>query len=419
MENSKVAMNQSGNLRVALVHDFLVQYGGAERVLEVMCGMFPEAPVYTLLHDREKMRGKFSGKEIRTSFLQSFPKFLRKKYKYLLPFMPTAPETFDLRDFDLVISSSGAWSKGIVTRVNTVHVSYLHSPMRFVWDANEEYLRQQEKSKAINFFSRLLTNYLRVWDKAASDRPDHLIANSKYTQARIKKYYGRESVVIYPPVDMSFRADPALAGGAEESTQNKIPSALSKVGPSTLSAADFARDDNTGRYFLIVSRLAPYKNIDKVIEAFNKLELPLIVIGEGSQEKYLKKISGPNVRVLGWQSDEKIQEYYSNARAFIFAGVDDFGLSPVEAMAHGVPVIAIRKGGAMETVLEGETGEFFDAASSEVIADAIRRFRENEEKYDREAIMDRAKKFGKERFRTEFMEFINSVISKSKITNPK
>src|SRR4030042_5298091 len=193
----------NNNYKVALIHDFLLYPGGAEKVLEVLAEMFPEAPIYTLLYDQEKMRGKFSDREIHTSFLQKFPKFLRKRYKYLLPLMPTAPETFDLRDFDLVISSSGAWSKGIVTKLNTIHIAYINSPIRFVWDYNERYVRDQ-KSKIKNkiFFIRLLLSYLRLWDYEAAQRPDYLIANSKYTQERIAKYYRRESSVIYPPVSI-------------------------------------------------------------------------------------------------------------------------------------------------------------------------------------------------------------------------
>jgi hypothetical protein len=193
-------MNKSQDLKVALVHDFLIHYGGAERVLEVLAEMFPGAPIYTLLYDKEKMRGKLQDKVIHTSFLQNFPGFMRRRLKYLLPFLPTAPETFDLRDFDLVITSSGAWSKGIVTRLNVVHVAYIHSPMRFVWDKSGDYLAQQKKSSAVNLFAKLLSNYVRMWDRSAADRPDYMVANSKYTQKRIKKYYGRESMVIYPPV---------------------------------------------------------------------------------------------------------------------------------------------------------------------------------------------------------------------------
>ena len=385
------------DLKIALVHDFLTQCGGAEKVLEVFCEVFPEAPIYTLLYDKEKMRGKFADKAIHTSFLQKFPKFLRRRVKYLLPLLPTAPETFDLRDFDLVITSSGAWSKGIVTRLNVIHISYLHSPMRFVWDYHEQYVREVQSSKfkvqsgLENFFIRLFQNYIRVWDKVAADRPDYLIANSEYTQQRIKKYYGRESMVMYPPVKI------------QPTTYNLQPT--TQKNPKVVSG-----ELSVNGYFLVVSRLSPYKKIDAVVEAFNKLELPLIVIGEGQQEKYLRSIAQKNVKILGWQPDEKIREYYAGARAFIFAGVDDFGIAPVEAMAAGVPVLAVRKGGIIETVIEGKTGEFFDAAIPEVIVDGVRRLIENDKSYDREFIRARAKEFSKERFIKEIREFIKKVV---------
>jgi glycosyltransferase involved in cell wall biosynthesis len=342
--------------------------------------MFPEAPIYTILYDKEKMREKFSGKTIRASFLQKAPRFMRKRYKYLLPFMPVAPETFDLRDFDLVVSSSGAWSKGIITRLNTVHVSYIHSPMRFVWDANEEYLSQQGKKKIVGFFARFFLNYIRTWDKAASDRPDFLAANSRYTQARIKKYYRRDSIVIYPPV-VSGRSENGL---------------VSKAGAETSS----------GKYFLIVSRLSPYKKIDKAIEAFNKLDLPLIIAGEGQQMKYLKHIANKNIRFLGWQDEEKLKKLYAGARAFVFPGVDDFGIAPVEAMSYGIPVLAIKKGGITEVMEEGKTGEFFESTTPEIIADSVRRFLDKEKEYDRGYIRKRAEEFSKERFSKEFGSFI-------------
>jgi glycosyltransferase involved in cell wall biosynthesis len=383
-----------GNIKIALVHDFLTQYGGAERVLEVLCEMYPEAPIYTLLYDKEKMRGKFADKVVYSSFLQKFPKFLRKRYKYLLPLMPTAPEMFDLRDFDLVISSSGAWSKGIVTRLNTTHISYTHSPMRFVWDANDQYLREQGRSSSFNFCTRILLNYIRLWDKVAMDRPDYLISNSKYTQGRIRKYYGRESIIIYPPVDNNF----------------KIQNPNVKSNPNDQST----KFKDNEKYFLVVSRLSPYKKIDMVVEAFNKLGLPLVIVGEGTQRKYLEKIANKNIKFLGWQADDKMPEIFAGARAFVFAGVDDFGIAPVEAMSFGVPVVAIRKGGVKETVIEGQTGEFFDAATPEVIADGVRRFMENEKNYDKNFIIKRAREFSRERFVREMGEYIGSVISKSK-----
>ncbi len=363
-------------LKIALVHDFLVDFGGAERVLRALTEMFPDAPIYSLLYDKEKAPEWLKSKKIHTSFLQKFPKFLRKRKKWLLLFLPVAPETFDLRDFDLVISSSGAWSKGVITRLDTIHIAYLHSPMRFVWDMNGEYLRQQKKGGIINFFTRAVLNYVRVWDKVAADRPEYIISNSKYTQERIKKYYGRESKVIYPPASLRE----SVAGGSANIKEKK--------------------------YFLVVSRLSPYKKVDAVIEAFNKLKLQLVVVGEGGQEKYLKSIAGKTIKFLGFQLDEKLPEIYAGARAFIFPCVDDFGIAPVEAMAHGVPVLGIRKGGILETVIEGKTGEFFDGATPESIAESVKKFLEKEKQYDKEVIKNRTGEFSGERFKKEFNEYL-------------
>jgi len=375
------------DLKVALVHDFLNQYGGAERVLLALHEIFPEAPIYTLLYDPKKMRGKFSNADIRPSFLQKFPKFLKKHPKWLLPFLPTAPETFNLRDFDLVISSSGAWSKGIIVKPKTIHICYCHSPMRFAWDWNEKYLGEQGLGKGRKLFTRLLLNYVRMWDKAAADRPDYFISNSRATQSRIKKYYARESTVVYPPVEVEY--------------------------PKTGSWAP--QDPVLGKqsHFLIVSRLSPYKKIEIAVEAMNKLNLPLVVIGEGAPKyvKYLKSIAGPKTKFLGWKSDEETKKYFAACRAFIFPGEDDFGIAPVEAMSFGKPVIALRKGGATETVIEGETGEFFDEPAIEVLADAVRRFQENEKNYDPAKIRMQAEKFSKEKFVENIERVIGEMIN--------
>jgi len=382
MEKSQAGKNNLDNLKVAIVHDFLDTYGGAERVLGLICEIFPKAPIYTLLYDKEKMRGKFADKEIYPSFLQNFPKFLIKRKRYLLPFMPTAPETFDLRDFDLVISSSGAWSKGIVTRLDTLHISYMHSPMRFVWDYKERYL--SELGKKIGICKRMFLTYLRVWDFEAAQRPDIIIANSIFTKDRINKYYRRDCEVVYPPLMNETNFKP-------QDGKNNI-------------------DDKN--YFLVVSRLSAYKKVDLVVEVFNKMGLPLIVIGEGDQEDKLRALAKKNIKILGWKSDEELQEYYQNTRAFIFPAVDDFGLTIIEAMSYGKPVIGLRDGGAREIIKEGITGEFFDAQTVEVLADGVRRFMEKEVSYNSEIIRTEVDKFSKDKFKQGLMEIIEAQLDK-------
>ncbi len=372
-------------MKIAIVHDFMVNAGGAERVLKVLSEMYPEAPIYTLLYDKEKMGEIFAAKDVRVSYLDKLPKFLKQNYRWLLPFFPVIPETFDLREFDLVISSSGAWSKGIVTKLHTTHVAYLHSPMRFVWDYNELYLKEKKKNPSI--FIRFVLNYLRIWDKLAADRPDFLIANSRYTQKRIAKYYRRESKIIFPPVEKLPIAN------QQSSLEKKA---------DQLPIAD---------YFLVVSRLSAYKKVALVVEAFNKLGLPLVVIGTGEQEKYLKKIAKENIKILGWKNDEVVERYLQDATAFIFPAEDDFGIAPIEAMSAGIPVLAYRKGGAMETIEEGVTGEFFDAQTPEVLADGVRRLMLNRNSYDKEKIKSHASQFSKERFKQEFSEYVNGVIN--------
>lgn len=373
---------EKSKLRVALVHDFLVQYGGAERVLEALSELYPEAPIYTLLYDEKKMHKKFQKKEIRTSFLQKLPFFLRKHYRILMPFFPVAAETLDLRDFDLVISSSGAWSKGVVTRLNTRHVAYLHSPIRFAWEDRENYLNQTVKSGLLKFGVRIFLNYLRLWDWTATDRPDFLLVNSQYTKDRVEKYYRRNSEICYPPVgDYTTIFDKEK----NEEIKKRFPEG----------------------FFIMVSRLVKYKNLEPVIEAFNKLELPLVVIGEGREEKKLKKIAGKKVEILGWQSDECLGAWYLNARALVFPSVEDFGLAPAEALCAGVPVIGLYQGGMKEMLKPGKNGEFFDAVTPEVIADAVRRFREKEKEYNRSEIRASAKVFSCENFKEKFSQKIN------------
>jgi glycosyltransferase involved in cell wall biosynthesis len=369
--------------KVALVHDFLVCQGGAEKVLQTLSEMFPEAPIYTLLYDKEAMREVFEDKDIRPSFLQKFPTFLKKRYRFLLPFFPVAVEAFDLRDFDVVISSSGAWSKGIVTRLNTKHIAYIHSPMRYVWDYNEQYLREIGGGR-LSLLKRMMLSYLRVWDREAADRPDVLIANSAYTQSRITKYYRRESTIIYPPVTGINRQLPIT------NNQNSTINDNQKKHFFTFKSKE---------YFLIVSRLTLNKKVELAVEAFNKLGLALIVVGEGKQQQHLVNIAKSNVKIVSWQRDDIVADLYKNARALIFPTEDDFGMVMVEAMRYGVPVIAYAEGGAGEIVQEGVTGEFFRAQTPEILADGVRRFLESEELYDAKVITESAERFSKEIFK--------------------
>ena len=374
-------------MKVALVHDYLTRFGGAERVLLELAEMFPEAPIYTFLYDEQKMGQWFSKERVRTSFLQKFPKFFRSRPQYLWPFFGPAVESLDLREYDLVISSSSVFSKGVVTRPRTIHICYAHSASRFAWDYSFEYLRERRLGFLGRFLAKIYLSYFRIWDRASARRPDYFLANSRATAQRLKKYYGREAKVIYPPVGIMNQESGIMNQESESAIQKK----------------------EIGEYFLIVSQLVPYKKIDVAVEAFNKLELSLIIIGEGSQKEYLEMIAKSNVRILGWKSDEETAEYFRNCTAFIFPGEDDFGIAPVEAMSFGKPVLALARGGARETVLAGITGEFFEEPVVEILADGVRRLRENLSNFSPAVIRKWAERFSTERFRREFMEFIEKV----------
>ncbi len=367
--NIQIDKNQNQS-KVALVHDFLLYPGGAEKVLADLTKIFPKAPIYTLLYNKDQMKGQFSNKNIRTSFLQKWPNWLKKRHKLLIPFFGTAMESFDLREFDLVISSSGAWSKGIVTRLNTRHIAYIHSPMRYVWDENEHYLKKIVNKKN-HFCIRLLLSYLRVWDYQAAQRPDILIANSKYTKERIEKYYRRKSSVICPA--------------------------------ATLNVDDINKDRDG---FVVISRLSKYKNVALTVEVCNKLQLPLTVIGEGNELMTLTKIAGKTIKILGYISEKEKIKYLQRAEALLFPTEDDFGIVCIEAMQTGTPVIALNRGGGREIVIPGITGELFDAPTVEMLADAIRRFLEKKDTYDRCIIKAESQKYTFNRFEKQFRELI-------------
>lgn len=358
-------------MRVALVHDYLVQYGGAERVLEVFSGIFPNAPIYTLVYDKKLFKNKFGKKKIYTSFLQSFP--LSKSHHRSFPvLMPMAIESFDFSSYDIVLSDSNSYAKGIISNSGTLHICYCHTPMRYAWDDYYSYTENFSVTKLIRKAIPIAMNYIRLWDKISAVRVDKFIANSNFVAKRISKYYRKSAIVIYPPVSFSFF------------NQNKI----------------IKKED----YFLIVGRLIPYKRFDLVIGAFNTLGLRLKIIGDGPEAKRLKRMAKPNIEFFGWRTDEEIRDYYAKARAFIFPQEEDFGIVALESLASGTPVIAFRGGGALEIIKEGVNGIFFDTQSVDAIVGAVRGFKDND--FDEKKIKQSIKNFDEEIFKKKIKEFV-------------
>jgi len=356
-------------MKIALVHDYLVQYGGAERVLECFTELYPKAPIYTLVYNEKFMHGVFADKNIKTSFIQKIP--FAKRYHRIFPqFMPMAIEQFDLSNYDIVLSDSSSYAKGVITGSDTLHICYMHTPMRYAWDDCQKYTSDFDFPNFIKKFVPFIMNYIRIWDRVSAERPDRLIANSNFVAKRIKKYYKKNSIVIHPPVNID-----------KFNTSN----------------------DNDGS-FLMVGRLLAYKRHDIAIEAFNKLGLKLKIIGRGPELKRLKKIAGPNIEFLGRLSDEKLPEYYAKCRAFIFPQEEDFGIVAMEAMASGKPVVAFRGGDIIEHVEEGKTGVFFEHQTVDDIVDAVGRLDDLDcdPCYSREMV----KKFDKSLFKAKIKEYI-------------
>ena len=358
-------------MKVALVHDHLTQSGGAERVLEALQALWPDAPTFTLLYNEKATEGVFSHRDIRPSFLQKMPLSLQKP-RWYLPLMPTATESYPLKEFDVVISSSSAFSKGIVTGSDSIHLCYCHTPTRYLWSDTHSYVRDLKASKLVKAALPPLLSGLRTWDRLAADRVDHFIANSETVARRIQKYYQKESSVIYPPVDIH----------------------------------EFSISNRPKTSFLIGGRLVSYKRYDLVIEAFNKLGLPLKVFGSGPMEAELQKMAKSNITFLGRVSNEERARLFQEAIAFLHPQEEDFGITPVESMAAGRPVIAYRKGGATETVLDDETGIFFDVQTWADVADAV--IHTQSMQFDPAKIREHAMQFSREVFHKEIKELVES-----------
>lgn len=368
-------------MNIALVHDYLNQYGGAERVLEALHDIYPAAPVYTSIYAPDNMPALYRKWDIRTSFMQRLP-MATKLHQLYLPVYPTAFETFDLSKYKVVLSSSSAFAKGVITEATTLHVCYCHSPMRFAWNYSD-YIRGEKMARKARFFLPLALNYVRLWDEVSAGRVDAYIANSQVVARRIRKRYRRQATVINPPVDTKLYS-PAAAG-------------------------------KHGDYFLLVSRMIPYKRLDVAIDAFTKLGLPLKVVGAGRQQAELRTRAGSNIHFLGKLPDAEVRKLYANCKAFIFPGQEDFGITPLEAQASGRPVIAYGAGGALETVVPGVTGEFFPCQTAEALADMVSSFNEND--YDPAAIRQHAEGFDTEVFKRRIVDYVEQKLEDMKQSN--
>lgn len=365
-------------MKVALLHDHLYQAGGAERVLFALARMFPDAPIYTVVYNREQIRG-FESCDIRTSFIQKLP-LGDTQFKWYLPLLPAAIEELDLSGYDVVISSASGLIKGALTQANTLHICYCHTPTRYLWSDTHRY-RKELRLPIIKQLLPLLLNRLRNWDQLAAQRVDRYIANSYFVAQRIRNYYRRESEVIYPPVDTH----------------------------------EYTIAPRVGNYFLVVSRLRPYKKVDLVIRAFNKLHLPLKIAGIGEEESYLRSIARPNIEFLGAVSESEKRKLMSECLAFIHPQEEDFGITAIEAMSAGRPVIAYGAGGALETVRQGETGLLFPEQTWESLVDTIIHFKS--EAFNPHHIRSHAEQFGVDAFARRMRELVDRWYAEYRTTN--
>ncbi len=365
-------------MKSCIVHDWLVSLAGAEKVLQAIYELYP-SPIYTLVADREALKGSiFEDAEIHTSFIERLPK-AGKRYRTYLPFFPLAVEQFDLSEYELILSVSTCVAKGVLRGAHQLHISYCCTPVRYGWDLYHQYMKEAGLSRGLKgMVAKAILHYIRMWDVASASRVDHYITLSEYVQRRIKKTYGRDSTVIYPPVDIE---------GFEVCTRKE----------------DF---------YLTVARLVPYKRVDLIVEAFSRMpERRLVVIGDGPELKKVKNIAGRNIELIGHQPAEVLRDYMKRARGFVFAACEDFGIAVVEAQACGTPVIAYRRGGTSETVVEHKTGLFFDEQTPGSIVDAVRRFESISDGFDVAEIRRNAERFSKDRFKEEYRRFVRTKLS--------
>lgn len=363
-------------MKIAIIHEWLVTYSGSERVLEQILQVFPDADLFCLFDIMPKDERSFlKCKKVKTSFIQKLP-FKASLYQRFLPFMPIAVEQFDLSSYDVIISNCHATSKGVITGPGQLHLSYIHTPIRYAWDMQNEYLEANQPGRLMNIVMRFILHYIRLWDIAASNRPDIILANSSFIAKRIWKIYRRESQVLYPPVDVEF----------------------------------FSFQNNKDDYYLAASRLVPYKHMDLIMQAFRSMpNKKLVVIGDGPDREKIKQLSGGNVQWLGYQSAEVLRKYMQDARAYIFAGKEDFGITPLEAQACGTPVLAFHEGGVAETIRGLDhphpTGVFFSEQTSQAIQGAVKLFEASTKKIPPQVCRENAERFSNPRFKQEFSNY--------------
>lgn len=365
-------------MKIAIVHDWLPFMGGAENVVTNILEVFPEAVLYTSVCNKDRLTGKLKETEIVTTHLQKKKKEI-KNHRKLFPFMPTAMESIDLTNYDIVISSSSSVAKSVITGPDTLHICYCHTPMRYGWEFMHNYIGELSGKGAFkNKLKSYLMSFMRVWDYASSARVDIYVANSVNVAKRVKKHYRREAYVIHPPVRGNM----------------------------------FQISEDTKEFYLCVSRLQEYKRVDIAVKACTKMNVPLVVIGDGPEQEKLKKMAGSCVKFLGRVSDDVIREYYKTCKAFLFPGEEDYGITPLEAQASGRPVIAYGKGGVLETVIDGETGVFFKEQNVDSMIEAIKKAEKIE--FQKEKLRKHAMEFDEVVFRDKLKRFVEEQYEKFK-----
>jgi len=364
--------------RVALVHDFLLDLRGAERVFAAMCDAWPEADVFTAIYDEAGTEGRFAARAPRTSFLQRLRPTARS-FRPLLPLYPHAVESLDLRGYDTVISSSSAWAHGVLVDPGAVHVCYCHNPFRYAWSEREATL--SARGPLMRAALRVLFNRWRQWDWIAAQRVDRYVANSGLTAARVRRYWGRDSTVLHPPVE------------------------LERFAPGPV-----------GAHYLVLAELMPHKRIDVAVHAFNQLGLPLIVVGDGPEARRLRRLAGPTVSFTGRVSDERVAELLSSARALVVTAAEEFGIAAVEALASGRPVIALNSGGVRESVRDGETGAYYERDDPQALAEVVAGF--DPLAVDPAACVDAAQRFSTERFQSALRRIVDEAVAAERQPRP-